>query len=327
LGAIGLVVLGLLLLAIGGEVLVRGATRIARIAGLTPAVIGLTVVAIGTSLPELVVSVSAAAKAQADLAIANVIGSNILNITGTLGLVALLTPLPTRTTMVRLEWPVLLLATAATLLVLRDGAIDRYEAGFFLIALVVFIAYSIHIARAEATSHEQASLADQVEIHSPGRPRGIAYSLALIVAGLVLLVAGGDSLVNGAVRLARSLGVTERMIGLTVVAIGTGAPEIAATVIAALRRQSDLAMSNLIGSNIFNLLGILSAAALVRPLLFDYEALATDGWWMLGATVLLLPIMLIARRVTRIEGALLILVYAAYLFFIMRATPATALIP
>jgi cation:H+ antiporter len=314
--ATAFVLIGLLLLAVGGEVLVRGASRIARGAGLTPAVIGLTVVAIGTSLPELVVSTAASAQGAADLAISNVLGSNILNLTGTLGLVALIMPLPTRTTLVRLEWPVLLLATAAALLVMRDGTIDRYEAGFFLTALIVFTGYSVHIARAEATAHEQSSLAEQADLHIPGKPRGMAYAIALVLAGLALLVVGGDLLVSGAVRLARSLGVTERLIGLTVVAIGTGAPEIAASVIAALRKQSDLAMSNLIGSNIFNLLGVLGVAALVQPLQFTFAALVSDGWWMLGVTVLLLPIMLIGRRVTRIEGALLIATYATYLVVI-----------
>ncbi|MGH7468466.1 MAG: calcium/sodium antiporter [Longimicrobiales bacterium] len=318
MGAIGLVILGLLLLAVGGEVLVRGATRVARIAGLTPAVIGLTVVALGTSLPELVVSVSAAAQDRASLAIANVVGSNILNITGTLGLVALITPLPARTTLVRLEWPALLLASAAALLVMRDGVVDRYEGSSFVIALVVFTAYSVYIARREATQQEQVSLAKQADAHAPGQPRGIAYSLALLALGLSMLIVGGDLLVDGAVRMARSLGVSERRIGLTVVAIGTGAPEIAATLAAALRKHTDIAMGNLIGSNIFNVLGILGVAALWRPLRFESTLVAYDAWWMLGTALLLLPVILIGARVTRAEGALLLGIYVTYLATITR---------
>jgi cation:H+ antiporter len=316
--ALLLVLTGLVLLAVGGEVLVRGATRLASIAGLTPAVIGLTVVAIGTSLPELVVSVAAAANGRADLAIANVLGSNIVNITGTLGLVALIYPVATRVTVVRLEWPVLLVATAAALVAMRDGMIDRFEAGFFLISLVTFIAYSIHLARREASAAEKSALAEQAESHSVSQSHGIPYSLFFVALGLIMLIAGGDVMVKGAVGLARSFGVSERIIGLTIVAIGTGAPEIATTVIAAVRKQADLAMGNLIGSNIFNLLGILGTAALWRPLQFDATVVRGDGWWMLAAVVLLLPIMLIARRVTRIEGAILVGVYAVYLITVIR---------
>ena len=192
-----LILLGLVMLAVGGEAMVRGATRLARIAGLTPAVIGLTVVAIGTSLPELTVSVAAGVQGQADLAIANVIGSNLLNITGTLGLVALITPLPARTTLVRLEWPVLLVASAAAVLVIRDGLIDRYEAGFFLAGLAAFTAYSVHIARRDTTAAEQSSLAQQANVHAPGKERGPLYSFALLVVGLALLILGGDFLVTG----------------------------------------------------------------------------------------------------------------------------------
>jgi cation:H+ antiporter len=317
--AVGLVLLGLALLAVGGEFVVRGAARLARIAGLTPAVIGLTVVAIGTSLPELVVSVAAASKGQADLAIANVIGSNIVNVTGTLGLVALIVPLPARTTMVRLEWPVLLLASIAGTLAIRDGTIDRSEAAFFLTALIAFTAYSVRIARREASRSEQAALAEQAAKVAAPKERGAVYSTVVLVVGLVLLIVGGNVLVTGAVELARALGVTERIIGLTVVAIGTGAPEIAATVIAALRRETDLAFANLVGSNIFNLLGILGVAALWRPLQFDAALVTQDAWWMVGTAAFLLPVMLIGRRVTRIEGALLLGIYATYVVLIVRS--------
>jgi cation:H+ antiporter len=307
------------MLAAGGDALVRGATRLARIAGLTPAVIGLTVVAIGTSLPELTVSVAAGVKGQADLAIANVIGSNLLNITGTLGLVALITPIPARTTLVRLEWPVLLVASAAALLVIRDGLIDRYEASFFLGGLLAFTAYSVHIARRDATAAEQSSLAQQANVHVSGKERGSLYSLTLLGVGLGLLILGGNALVTGAVDMARALGVSERAIGLTVVAIGTGAPEIAATVMAAVRRETDLAMGNLIGSNIFNILGILGAAALWHPLRFDPAPIVQDGWIMLASAALLLPIILIGSRVTRAEGGLLLALYVAYLTLVVRS--------
>ena len=233
-----LIIAGLLLLGVGGELLVRAAARLAQVAGLTPAVIGLTVVAIGTSLPELVVSVTAASTNNGDLALANVLGSNVMNITGTLGLAALIMPLPTRITTVRLEWPVLLMASLAALIAMRDGTIDRFEGAFFMLSLIAFMAFSVHIARRDATAAERAALADQVPGRDGVRPW---YALTTLAFGLVGLIAGGDLLVTGAVRLARSFGVTERIIGLTVVAIGTGAPETAATVVAAVRKQADMA--------------------------------------------------------------------------------------
>ena len=315
MSAFSLVLIGLVLLAFGGEVLGRGATRLAQLARLTPAVIGLTIVAMGTSMPELVVSVAASAEGQAELAIANVIGSNILNITGTLGLVALIRPLPTRTTLVRFELPVLLLATLAVVLTMRDGVIDRLEAAFLVASLVVFTAYSVHIARREATAAEKVALQVQAEALAPGKQRGIPYSLAVVLAGLALLIAGGNALVDGATGIARMLGWSERTIGLTVVAVGTGAPEIAATIIAAIRSRADLAIGNLIGSNIFNLLGIIGLAALRRPAVIG-SAFAADGWWMLWSAALLLPVVVIAGRVTRIEGALLLAAYVAYLVFL-----------
>ncbi len=301
----------------GGEILVRAAVQLARHARITPAVIGLTVVAIGTSLPELVVSVAASTEGRGDLAIANVLGSNILNITATIGLAALITPLPARTSLVRLEWPVLLLASVAALLTMRDGVIDRQEAGFLLLGLIVFTVYAVRVAHAEESARQEAESAANAA--SPTSEWGLLASIGALALGLTLLLVGGESLVSGAVALASASGVSERVIGLTIVAIGTGAPEIAASAMAALRGQPDLAIGNVIGSNIFNVLGILGVAALWRPVGFDAVSATVDGWWMVGTVVLLLPVILIGRRVTRPEGALLIIVYAAYLFTVLNA--------
>jgi cation:H+ antiporter len=314
--ALGLLVSGLLLLMWGGDVLVRNAVRIASVAGLTPAVIGLTVVAMGTSLPEGVVSVGAAFTGRADIAIGNVVGSNILNITGTLGLAALIAVLPIRTRLVTLEWPVLLVATSAAVLFMRDAEIDRWEGGFFLISLLVFTTYSVYLARGEVTQQERVALESEVDALAPQRPN-LASAIAMLVFGLLMLLLGGDLLVRGAVEIARYGGLDERVIGLTVVAIGTGAPEIATSIVAALRKQTDIAVANMIGSNIFNLLGILGTAAVVRPIAFSPAVAATDSLWMLGTTVLLLPIMLYGRRIVRWEGALLLAVYAVYLALLL----------
>ncbi|MBM4187043.1 MAG: calcium/sodium antiporter [Gemmatimonadetes bacterium] len=313
--AIGLVLGGLALLALGGDVLVRGATTIARLAGLTPAVIGLTVVALGTSLPELVVSVIASIDNQPDLAVGNVVGSNIFNITFIAGLSALVATLPIRGNVVRLEWPVMFLATLAMIVASRDGLIDRFEAAVGIVALAAFLAYSVYLARREVSALEQAELTDEVE-RLAIRVRGVQLTLALgaIAAGIGLLVVGGKVLVDGAVRLAQLAGMTERVIGLTIVAAGTSAPEVATSVMAALRKESDIAVANLIGSNIFNLLGILGVAGVILPLTVSPGMLASDVWWMAATALLLFLVMISRKALSRIEGAILLTAYGVYLY-------------
>jgi cation:H+ antiporter len=327
LTAIGLVLLGLALLAGGGEALVRAATTLAELAGVTPAVIGLTVVAIGTSLPELVVSLVAATQGEPDLAVANVVGSNIFNVAATLGLTALIVPLPVHGSAVRLEWPVMFAASFLGLLLARDGYIDRLEGGFFLVTMILFIAYTVHVARTAVGTAEVRQLAQEIEARdidiaaagarSP-RPR-LLVTLAVLVLGLGALVAGGRLLVDGAIALARIAGVTERVIGLTIVAGGTGAPELATSLVAAFRKRTDVAIANMIGSNIFNILGILGLAALVAPIPVSPALIRSDMWWMIGTALLLLPVMRFEARITRPEGGLLVSVYVAYLVVLLRA--------
>jgi len=320
--ALLLVVAGLVLLAVGGEALVRAATTLAELAGVSPAVIGLTVVAIGTSLPELVVSVVAAQGGQPDLAIANVVGSNIFNIAATLGLTALLIPLPVHGAAVRLEWPVMFVASALLMLVARDGTIGRVDGVVFLMGLVFFVAYTVRVARRNVSGSEAATLAAEVEsrdIDSPtgGRPK-LLVPLAVLAAGVVALVIGGRMLVDGAVAVARIAGMSERVIGLTIVAGGTGAPELATSMMAAYRRRTDIAIANMIGSNIFNVLGILGLTTLVQPVPVSREMLAVDLWWMLGTSLLLLPLLYTGKRLSRIEGGVLVAAYGAYLVILLR---------
>ena len=318
----GLLLLGLALLTGGGEALVRGATTIARIAGVTPAVIGLTVVAMGTSLPELAVSVLAVLRGQPDLTIGNVIGSNIFNVTFTLGITALLTVLPVHGAAVRLEWPFMFVASCAALLVMRDGLIDRLEGGVFLVALLLFTLYAIRLARREVVGRERAALEDAVEDRSvheriAAPRRDLAVAIGLVAVGLVLLVVGGRWLVDGATTIALAAGMTERVIGLTVVAAGTGAPELATSIVAARRGQTDVAVANMIGSNIFNILGILGVSALVQPLPVSAQMVAVDAWWMIGSAALLLPLLRSGMRLTRLEGGALVAAYLAYLVVLL----------
>lgn len=313
--AVAFVLGGLAILALGGDLLVRGATTVARFAGLTPAVIGLTVVALGTSLPELVVSVIASIDKQPDLAVGNVVGSNIFNITFIAGLSAMVATLPIRGNVVRLEWPVMFLATMATIVAARDGVIDRFEAAVGLVSLIAFVGYSVYLARREVSAIEQAALVQEVgrlEIRS----RGVELALAIgaVIGGIGLLVAGGKALVDGAVRLAQLGGMSERVIGLTIVAAGTSAPEVATSVMAAIRKESDIAVANLIGSNIFNLLGILGVSGVVLPLVVSPGMLASDVWWMAGTALLLFLLMMSRRALSRLEGTVLLAAYGIYLY-------------
>jgi cation:H+ antiporter len=323
--AVGLILIGLVLLAGGGEALVRSATTLAEIAGVSPAVIGLTVVAIGTSLPELAVSVLAAHAGQPDIAVGNVVGSNLFNITVALGLTALIVPLAVHGTAVRLEWPFMFVASCLCLLVARDGMIDRLEGSFFLISLGLFIAYMVRLGRTGVTAAEARELGAAVEARdidanrTQTAPPRIAVPLAVLAVGLVALVAGGRLLVDGSVTLARIAGLSERVIGLTIVAGGTGAPELATSLVAAYRGRADVAVANMIGSNIVNVLGILGVTALVGPLPMSPAIVASDVWWMIGTAALLLPVLHTGRRVGRLEGAVLVSVYVVYIVRLLTA--------
>lgn len=313
-----LVLGGLALLAIGGELLVRGATELAQLSGLTPAVIGLTVVALGTSLPELVVTVMAAARGQPDLAVANVVGSNLANITLILGLTAVIAPLPILGAVVRREWPFLFVITIICLLFVRDGQLSRAESVMFLATLGLFVGYMVYLSRREVTAAEELELDEEVRAKTRiFRWRPVILSIGATIVGIGMLLAGGKLLVDGAVRLAELAGMTPRVIGLTIVAVGTSAPEIATSVVAALRRHTDVAVANLIGSNVMNTLGILGAAGALIPLPVSPELAGADMRWMLAATVLIFPIMRVGMKVSRWNGAVLLLFYGVYLWTVV----------
>lgn len=315
-----LIIVGLVALGGGGEMLVRGAVNVSRLAGLTPAVIGLTVVAFGTSVPELVVSLLAAFDGQPDISMGNVVGSNIFNIVVALGLAAAISPIVVRSAAVRQEWPFMFLVSFLLLLLVRDGTLDRLEGGFFVVCLIGFVAYSVLVARrevkgAEAEAYMQSLAGRAVRRH--GR-RTIVIPSIYVVGGVLLLVIGGRLLVDGAVALARLAGMTERVIGLTIVAAGTSMPELATTVIAAFRRQADIAVANMIGSNIFNVLAILGITALIIPIPISAAMISSDIWWMLGTSALLFPLMRTGLRITRLEGWILLAAYGVYLFLLLR---------
>jgi cation:H+ antiporter len=315
--ALTLVGLGIVLLTGGGELLVRGAVSLARILRLAPAVIGLTIVAVGTSLPELAVSLLAGLEDRVDLAVGNVVGSNIFNVAAILGLAALIFPLGVHGTAVRLEWPVMALLSFQLLLLARDGLIDRLEGGFLLMTLVAFTAYLLRIAQRDVSDRDAEELASSVASWSP-QSRRVAASAGFVAVGIVLLVAGAQALVSGASALATAAGVSERVVGLTIVAAGTSLPELAASVVAAWRQQTGIALANVIGSNIFNIAGILGLVSLVEPQHVAPAIVASDLWWMVGIALALFPLMITGMRISRSEGGLLLGAYLVYLATLLR---------
>lgn len=305
---------GLASLVAGAEALVRGASGIALVARLTPAVVGLTIVAAGTSMPELIVSTQAALEGSPGLSLGNVVGSNIFNIGAIVGLVAMMRPLRIAGNTVRLEWPVMMLAAFQLHLLARDGLIDRLEGGFFLTALIAFMTYTVWVGKHATTPIEQEEFA-QIETASFGRSgkAAIGFNAAAILVGMGLLAGGSTALVRGAVGVAGSLGISDTVIGLTIVAAGTSTPELVTSVMAARRGQDDIAVANVVGSNIFNVLGIIGATALIHPLPVPAEVLLRDNKWMLAASLVLFPLMKTGMRINRLEGAVLLGGYATYL--------------
>lgn len=310
---VALLTLGAAVLAYAGDRLVEFAAAIAEQARLTPAVIGLTIVAAGTSAPELVVSVTGALQGSPGIAMGNVVGSNIANIGLVLAVCALLAPVPVAAGVLRFEYPFLILASWIALLLSRDGWLDRLEGAFFLASMVGFGAYAVWVARRQITPAEARDVGEAVPAQAERLSHRRTWALALgVLAALGGLVLGAHALVTGAVSLARTAGVSERVVGLTVVAIGTSLPELAVSLMAALKRQQELAVANIVGSNIFNLLMILGAASLVRPLAIDARMISVDLWVMMGFTLLLLALVFHRRTLARSGGAGLLLAYAAY---------------
>ena len=294
--------LGLLLLTAGAEVLVRGGSSLALSWRISPLEVGLTVVAFGTSAPELAVSVRAALAGQGAIAAGNVVGSNSFNIAAILGLSALITPLAVHVRLIRIDIPLMLAVTAAGIVVLYDHTVTRFEGLCLVSGLVAYTAVTLFLAR--------GSKAEAVEA-TPTPLRSTALAAALVIAGLAGLVFGAEWFVRGAVDLARRAGMSEAVIGLTIVAAGTSLPELATSVVAAVRRQTDIAIGNIVGSNLFNLLGILGTAAVVKPLTTDGLVLLDLAAMAVFAAVLL-PLARTGYALQRWEGAILFAGYAAW---------------
>ena len=316
---------GLALLIVGADVLVRGAARLATAFGVPALVVGLTVVAFGTSAPETLVSIQAALQAQPEIALGNVVGSNIFNVLFILGISALITPLAVSRGLVRRDVPIMIAASGLVILLGLNGRLGRFE-GLFMVALLVVYTGSLvrgasrqqRSARADART---AALEAGKPVDATRRPtaRLVAGNILLILLGLGMLGLGADWLVDGAVRIATALGLSELVIGLTIVAAGTSLPEVAASVAASLRGERDIAVGNIVGSNIFNVLLVLGAAAVVSPagLRIPPAALTFDLPVMTAVAVACLPVFFTDMEIARWEGAVFLGYYVAYTAFLV----------
>ncbi len=301
---------GFVLLFFGGEMVVRGAVALARRFEVSPLVIGLTIVGFGTSLPELLVCLNAALTGAPGIAVGNVIGSNLANMMLILGVAALIFPIAVNPSAVRRDGLVMASVTAIFIVVALGGSAERYEGALMLAALGGYIALSLwHDARVNGGS---AQLHREEAESVTGLPTRLWQMVLLVVGGFAAVGYGADLLVDGATSLARDAGVPDEVIGLTLVAVGTSLPELATSIVAAYRRHADVCIGNVIGSNIFNLFGILGVTALAVPVPFADKIVDFDLWVLGGVTVLLIPLLLTGWKLARSEAVLLLALYGAY---------------
>lgn len=315
-----LLLIGLLLLLAGGKYLVESSVIIARHFNIPTMIIGLTIVAFGTSAPELLVSLQAAVKGHPDMAIGNVVGSNISNILLVLASTAVIFPIAIQRSSLRRDWPAMMFISLLLLMFLLDLYISRPEGFALVLLLIIYLVYSVIYAR--NPKHDDPQME---EVPDVSMRWWTATILLLISCGTLAL--GADLLIDNASELAFSLGISERVISISMVAIGTSLPELSTSLIAAFKKETNISIGNILGSNIINILSVLGVVSIISPIRTVRETLHIDLPWMLGAAVLLFLFMLPVRRpglyrITRFEGILMILAYAAYIYFIfMREQP------
>ena len=309
---------GLALLIFGAEWLVRGASRLAAKVGISPLVIGLTVVAFGTSSPEMAVSVQSSFTGQADIAVGNVVGSNIFNILFILGISAAITPLIVQQQLIRLDVPLMIGLSVAVYLMSLDGIIGRLEGILLFIGIIVYTVFLIVQSRKETKAVEEEYAQEYADKKETGWKPWL-INLGLVGVGLTLLVLGSNWLVDSAISIARWLGLSELIIGLTIVAAGTSMPEVATSIAAAVKGERDIAVGNVVGSNIFNVLSVLGLTAMVAPsgVPVSQAAEAFDIPVMVSVAVMTLPIFFTGNRIDRWEGWLFLFYYAAYTTYLI----------
>ncbi|MFZ1519611.1 MAG: calcium/sodium antiporter [Ignavibacteriaceae bacterium] len=303
--------LGIILLFVGAEGLIRGSSNLAIKIGITPLVVGLTVVAFGTSAPELVVSLSAALKGNSTISLGNVIGSNIANIALILGVAALIRPLDVHAKVIIREIPVMIGISVLLFFLLLDGKIDFFDGLIFIALLILYNVFSVLLARKEKSPEIQNEFKEGLKSKF-----GVPLSIIFMIAGLALLILGANLFVQSTVAIAKLFNVSDAVIGLTIVAIGTSLPELITSIVAAYKKEADIAIGNVVGSNVFNILGILGITALIIPVSSDGIS-KIDLFVMIGTAILLFPLSKTGKRISRFEGILLLVGYIIYLYYLI----------
>ncbi|MCK5700766.1 MAG: calcium/sodium antiporter [Cyclobacteriaceae bacterium] len=306
-----LLIIGLIILIVGGDYLVRGASSIALRLHLSPLVVGLTIVAFGTSAPELLISIRSALKGSPDIAMGNVIGSNICNLALVLGLTAVINPVKVQANSIKIDWPVTMGASILLYFTIRGGYINAQEGILFILILISYLFFIIRKSRKAIKASLQTSEKDEIP-DSPSKQ--IWKDLVFILIGCIGLFYGSEWFVGSAQILALNLGVEERIVGLTVVAFGTSLPELATAAVASYKGQTDLALGNLMGSNIFNILSILGITSVIQKIHVHIDIINQDIIWMLLITLMILPLMIMRREIGRVDGIILLIVYAIYVY-------------
>ncbi len=310
-----LLIIGLIVLIVGGDYLVRGSSSIALRLHLSPLVVGLTIVSFGTSAPELLISVQSAIKGSPDITMGNVVGSNICNLALVLGLTAVINPVKVQPNSIKIDWPMTMGASILLYLVVREGLLSALEGIIFLIAISIYLVLIIRQSRIDIKSQKLNAQNNEELPEAPSSQ--IWKDIFFIILGCVALYYGSEWFVTSSKDLAISIGVEERVVGLTVVALGTSLPELVTAAVASYKGETDLALGNLMGSNIFNILSILGITAIITPVYVNAEILNKDIIWMLLITLIILPLMIIRRVVGRADGVVLLIVYAVYVYTVV----------
>ncbi len=301
---------GLIVLVVAGEFLVKGAVSIALRWKISSLVVGMTVVSFGTSAPELLVSLEAVLSGHPDVGIGAVVGSNISNLGLVLGITVIIFPIIVHKDSLRIDWPLMMLATLLFYGFAIDGGIDFYEGLLFVSILITFTTWLVIRSRKKGVI-----LAAEKEVVEESKSNSIAKDISLLAAGMVGLYFGADWLIDSVVQIAKNNDVSEKLISVTVVAFGTSLPELVTSVMAALRKQTDLSIGNLIGSNLFNILAILGITALVEPISVSSSINNFDVYFLLGISALIFPFMLFGKHFGRAKGIILISIYITYIYF------------
>lgn len=303
-------VLGLATLIVAGEFLVKGAVGIALKFNIPTLVIGMTIVAFGTSAPELLVSIKAALEGHPEISIGNVLGSNIANLALVLGLTTIVLPINVQQSTIRIDWPIMMLSTITFSLFIINGVIDLWEGILYVLALIAFNYFMIK------NSSNQAEINDEEEQITS--EKNFVKNICLVIIGVIGLTYGANWLLDGAVKIALNFGVSEYVIGVTVVAFGTSVPELVTSLVAAIKKQTDISIGNLIGSNIFNLLAVLGITSVIKEIPVSEQVQNQDVFWLLGISFIIFPLMLFNRRINRISGLILVISYIIYIYFVLQ---------